>query len=178
MQALLATEQAARRAAVESSIAPFEEAVASGFSANLADALVGMQEATESVVHVDASWARSHPAPGDTPTRASMTPGLIPVIKEAGRIFRERAAQEDVELRGIVVALSRPEPSAPGKVTIAISDGEPPRRVALELDDAAYRLAGDAHFSGASVLCRGRLARTGNTYVLHTPHGFTLDRDS
>lgn len=104
--AVAATRAAAARAAATLGMEPFREAVPVGVSANLCDALAGMAEGAGSL-QIEFSWSRARPAPRDVPQRVVLESDAMPLIREAGRVFRETSAFEEFEVQDIVTKLDR-----------------------------------------------------------------------
>lgn len=174
--ALGATEEAAQEAAASGNFESFNRAVASGVSANLCDAIVGLSNPEQDrALEVGFSWSRSRPIGAEGVREVVIQPDAIPVIEEAGRLFRETSDREDFELCGPVVKLERPEGIEFGKVTVYGFVDEKPRRVVLELNDPTYHTAVQAHDKRTIVSCTGILVREGNTFRLTDPRGFSLE---
>jgi len=178
-RALTAVKHAAERSVASGSFDQFEQAVALGVSANLCDAIVGMDSGSENERGFDAriTWSRSRPATEDIPGRILIPSDSMPVIQEAARLFREMAPREEFELYGPVVRLDRSEGAPVGKVTaLTMVDGSM-RRVSMELDEDAYHMAVLAHDTQRAIACVGILDREGRSYVLKNPHSLAIERD-
>lgn len=124
---LAATRQAAARAMATGSLEAFHAAVDEGVSANLCEALAGMgNDLAIRDLAISFSWSPARPLRNTAPHKILFPADALPVIKEAGRVFRETAPYEDFEVRGVVIRLDRPQNTAEGKVTIlGFVDGEP-----------------------------------------------------
>ncbi len=118
--ALVATKRAAADAASSGSFDAFEAAVASGVSANLFDAIVGMAQSEESIhsVSVRFSWASARPQLSTDVDSVLFREDSIPVIQEAARVFREEEPFEEVFVVGSVVNLHRDRDDQPGTATV------------------------------------------------------------
>src|SRR5262249_24193216 len=150
----------------------FRERVRDGISANLCDALVGMAGGVD--VHhglqFDFTWSRSRRLQQhDIPHAVPLPPETVPVLAEAARIFRETTPQEDFELIVPVVRLERREPGG-GEATIFGFVEDSPRHVRLNLEEAEYEVAVNAHRDHHTVAVTGTLARDGRAWVLRAPH--------
>jgi hypothetical protein len=177
--ALSATVIAAEQSTTSGNMAPFREAISSGVSANLFEAITGLSDATgEQPVEVNFSWARSRRLVRQVPSTTGLTPEIIPVIREAARVFRATAPQEDFELQGSVVVLRRDEADQTGRITIVGEVDGQLRRVSVVLPPPLYHDAIRAHDEGIPVFCSGELVREGRSFVLRNPHDFQLLRDS
>jgi hypothetical protein len=176
-QALTAAQSAAIRAASTGSIDEFDAVVGQGVSANLCEALAGLERFTsgDQGLAVAFSWSPTRPSPSDAPRRVVLPKDALPFIREAGRLFRARNPREDFELHGLVVRLDRPQGATTGKVTIfGFVDGQP-RNIVVELGEADYKLAIQAHQDRVQVVCFGDLVKEGRGFQLRNPHHFSLE---
>jgi hypothetical protein len=126
--------RAAARGAATGQLDAFEDAVPFGVSADLCEALDLVRECGHvSSFELSIGWAPSRPEPARTPSRAILTPDVLEVVHEAGRVLRERTPIEDFELEGPVIRLDRPEASLQGTaVVFGRVDGQP-RQISVEL---------------------------------------------
>ena len=176
--ALDAALRAADISANQGTMDAFQQAVPRGVSANLCEALHGLatgggsQEARD--VEVSFSWSRNHPPTTTPPSRVRFSPDRLNYIGEAGRVFRQGAPAEDMELEGPVVKLVRNPTDVIGSVTIfGLVDGKP-RKVTLQLAEAEYNTAVQAHEQKRILRCYGCLDREGRQLVLRQPRGIAL----
>ncbi|MGH9967264.1 MAG: hypothetical protein ACREBG_05450, partial [Pyrinomonadaceae bacterium] len=177
--ALSATRLAAERSTTSGDMSPFREAINRGVSANLFEAITGLSEASgDQTVEVNFSWARSRTLVRQVPNSIGLTQDIIPLIREAARVFRATVPQEDFELQGSVVVLSRDEGEQTGRITILGEVDDRLRRVSVVLPQTLYHEAIRAHDEGIPVLCFGELVREGRSFVLRNPHDFALLTDS
>ncbi len=175
MDALKALEEAARDAAVEGNMTPFQTAVSRGVSANLCDAVVGLSAVSpEEGLDVQVTWSRTRPVDGAIPSRVILGSDSVPLIEEAARQFRETASWEDVEVEGIVTRLDRGAAATEGDVTISGSADGQMRRITLRLDSDTYRQAIQAHDERRTVRCIGELVKQGRGYRLKDPRRFEI----
>jgi hypothetical protein len=165
---------ALRQAAEAGSADAFNEAVRQGVSANLCSAVAEMDTAATEGVEVSLSWARTRPTPLQAPNRILLPAAAIPVIREAGRVFKETTPVDEFELTGAVIRLDRPESSRVGVVTVLGFVEGTPRRVTVELEPDEYDVAIRAHQERLPVRCSGVLRRTATTFALEAPHGFEV----
>jgi hypothetical protein len=179
--ALNSVRQAAEDAATTGQVDSFVEAVHSGVSANLCDALVGMGSFTEGnrTLDIEFTWSRNRPVDPETkvPSKVILNTDAFPVIREAAVYLKESSPREEFEIRGLVVKLERAEGAAMGKVTIHGLIDDQPRKVTVELKDPDYHQAVAAHDHGRLVWCSGLLIREGRAFRLHEPYGFTVEKD-
>ena len=127
-------------------------------------------------LEVSFTWAKSRPLEQGI-TRAIVFPGdRFPIIAEAARLFRGNAAQEESEIRGVIIALKADQLHGPiaGPVTVrTVIDGRM-RKAQITLDETAHRVAWQADESRAEVMCRGELVRSGSNWTLQHPRGFEI----
>ena len=176
-KALAAAKDAACRAAVDGGLESFTNGVRDGVSANLCEAIVGMAGGadTRRALSFDFSWARTRPMrERGVPAVVRLDADVIPVIAEAGRVFRETAPREDFLASGPVVRLDRPEGALSGRVTVVGVVDDQTRRISFDLDLVDYELAVTAHREERSASCIGTLVREGRLFLLRNPRAFAL----
>lgn len=175
-EALEATKTAAEYSAATGTIEYFTEAVTSGVSANLCEAIVGMSESGGGQgLDIGLRWAPTRPIQHDTFRAVSFSTDSIPLIEEAARIFRKTPPQEGFEVEGYVVRLSRKELGGEGTVTIASFVDDSPRLISVRLEDEDYEQAIQAHRYGLKVVCYGNLTKQGGNFTLVNYREFMLD---
>lgn len=180
VNALTAMSTAAARAITSGDMEPFMAAVPSGLSANLCEAIVGAAAVSSGGgIDIEVSWSRARPTKEiGAPPRIRVGKDYVSVIEEAARLFRQTASIEDFELEGLVVRLNRGPTAANGDVTIlAYVDGHW-RNVVVELGDASYSKAVQAHDQRIAVTCVGDLAKEGRNFRLLNPRHFELRIES
>jgi hypothetical protein len=175
IDALKALEEAARDAAVEGNMRPFQTAVTRGVSANLCDAVVGLSAVSlEEGLDVQVSWSRTRPVDGAIPSRVIFGSDSIPLMDEAARQFREAASWDDVEVEGVVTRLVRETSATEGDVTITGSVDGQMRRITLRLDPNTYSQTVQAHDERRTVRCTGELVKEAGGYRLKDPRHFEI----
>jgi hypothetical protein len=169
-------ERAAEEAALSGEFKAFDVSVTKGVSANLCDAVAGLwgEEDRFRNLEFTFSWSPARAPEPNTVRRVRFIADRIPVIREAGRLLRERAPVADFELEGAVVKLERAEGSPTGKVTILGQVEGKPRRVVVEMDDPNYHYAVLAHDQFKALRCFGSLTREGRSLILQDPHEITV----
>ena len=96
LRALSAIQGAATESMATGKIEPFERSVEVGASANLCAALASLQEETGAEVEIDVTWAAVRAMrEGEVPSKVRFSQDVSPVLKEAGRVLRERAGVSD-----------------------------------------------------------------------------------
>lgn len=175
-QSIKAVKRASERAIATATFDMFQQAVLDGVSANLCEALASIATEQDSAqdLEIGFAWSKSRPAPEDTATVLTLPRESIPVIKEAARIFRERAPVDDFRLVGPVVRLARPVGTEHGTITVFGFVDERPKNIAVQLEEREYALAIRAHENRIPISCVGELVREGPTYRLADPRHFTL----
>jgi hypothetical protein len=160
-------------------LAAFTDGVASGISANLCEALVGLAGPAAHPVELSLTLAPSRPS------RRRLSPirfrrDHFAVLQSAAEELRARSAEEDSILTGNVVRLYRESSSDTGEVSIAGTvDGEDRlRRVWVELAGEDYETAVRAHTDMRLVTVRGDIVRRGTRSYLTRPSKFRTLPDS
>lgn len=169
MEALAAVRQAAERTAAGDEDA-FGEAVESGVSANLCEALDQVIKSFPTL-DVSVSWAKTRPV--TVRHRAVRFGGTdAPLLREAARSLRERAPRPDVRLIGYVRLLERGEDEEDGTIRLAafIDPNQQPRSVTALLERRDYERAVQAHRDQAPVVLSGDLERLGQRWRLLNAH--------
>ncbi len=165
VEALAAVRRAAEQAGSGDGGA-FEEAVASGVSANLCEALAKIIEPFPRL-DIGVSWARTRPM--TMPETARFGQADAPLLREAAQSLRERAPKPDVRLYGFVRILERGEEEADGTIRLRTEIDGQPQSIAAVLEQADYERAVQAHKDRAPVMLKGDLERTGQRWRLLNP---------
>ncbi len=179
-ETLMIATAAASRAAVEAGatgdLAPFEQAVAAGASANLCEGFAGMLvDRPYTAIELSVGWSKNRPAPKKVERVVRLTRETAPLLVSASQELKARAPREDFELEGYVVDLHAEKPQETGGTIIVAAkvDGDT-RRVRLSLSPTEYASALDAHGKTARVSCAGRLVKSGRQYELAEPRRFVI----
>lgn len=155
----------------------FGEAVESGVSANLCEALAQVIRSFPTL-DVGVSWARTRPVTvWQRAVRFSRTDA--PLLREAARSLRERAPRTDVRLYGYVRLLTRGEGEEDGTIRLGafVDQNQKPRSVTALLERQDYERAVQAHKDRAMVVLSGDLERLGQRWRLLNPHLEQVMRD-
>lgn len=180
-RALEATRTAAEYSAATGTIEYFTNAVVNGVSANLCEAIIGMNESGGGRgVDIGLSWSPTRPVRPDVSRGVHFTTDTMPLIEEAARIFRKTPTQEGLEVEGYVVRLDKKDPGGGGEGTVTIAsfvEGSP-RKVSVKLDAEDYNKAIQAHRDGIWVVSYGKLVKRGGQFVLVEHRGLTLADES
>lgn len=177
-ESLAAIRSAAQRTAITGSADAFKESVAHGVSANLCEALVGLNDGGgKSGVEVSFSWAITRQAAATVPKKVFLPPDVISYCSEAAKFLRATGSIEDVEVQGAVTNLGRSYEEDNGKITVTgLVDGRS-RRVVILLSPEDYQTASRANVERLPVSCIGKLEKEGTTWVLGNPRDFTVLTD-
>lgn len=147
--------------------AAFSEAVESGVSANLCDAIATLAEPF-STLDVSVSWARTLPENSAKRT-VEFARSNAPILREAARSLRDRAPRDGIRLVGFVQRLKRNESEENGTVWLRTRVSDRPQAVMAVLRQSAYDRAIDAHREKAAVIVEGDLQRFGQRWHLGRP---------
>jgi hypothetical protein len=174
--AVNATQFAAEQAALTGNFEAFSARVRDGVSANLCEALVGMAGGPETNrgLTFEFSWSRSRPPDANALRAVRLPPEAIPVVAEAGRIFREASPREDFIVIGPVVRLDRPEGAPFGRAVVVSFLDDRPVRISIQLDADDYAVALAAHGERLPIYCAGTLIKDGRSFVLRDLRDFRV----
>jgi hypothetical protein len=163
---------------IEPSFKPFQDAVTSGVSANLCEAIAGFFKVGDPVsIALSITWAQNRPSPNDAPSSTLITDDVIPTIEEAARMFRAHDTLEDYLVQGPVIKLERQEGQLEGRATIFARIDDAMRKVTIELPELDYATAMQAHREYRSVRVIGNVVREGRSYRIKTPINFDFATD-
>lgn len=141
----------------------FDTAVEAGVSRELTEAVIALVRGSEGA-GIALEWAPAAGVPDGCPVRpepVEFSPGDLPALRLAGgRYLREEPAVT-VRITGAVVRLRRSGPRGAGIVRLRVLAGAEVPHVRLELDEEAYRIAGQAHLVGLPIRVEGRLESRG-----------------
>ena len=178
-RSLAAISAAAETAAAQGDMQPFIDAVQWGVSANLCEAIVKISHVSiDEGIDVAIAWSPSRMVAAETPHRIRLQGDAIPLIEEAGRLFRETSPVDDFELQGAVIGLHRLEGAPIGRIPVSGFVHSQARKVLMDLAEPDYSKAIAAHEQEAIVICTGELVKQGRSYRLQNPRQFRLRGDS
>jgi hypothetical protein len=173
-EAIHALERSSKEAAASGSFEPMRRVIAMGVSANLCEALVGLHESSgEQGLDFAFSWAPSRPPSQPIPSKASLAPDVIDVLRETARVFRETETAEGVEVLGMVNRLDHIEEDRGRAKIVGLVDGSR-RNVAVELVGPNHSLAVRSYEERLPLSCVGELERDGRSWVLRNPREVVL----
>ena len=174
LDALKAARRASERTAAGAESA-FEEALGSGVSANLCEALVKIIKPFPTL-DVDVSWARTRPVTVPRPV-VRFGPADAPLLGEVARFLRQRAPQPDVRLVGYVRLLRRGETEDDGTISLFARINGKRRSVTTVLEQNDYEQCIRAHTDRVPVVLAGDLERMGERWRLLSPRLEDVIRD-
>ncbi|HEV2561256.1 MAG TPA: hypothetical protein VGT78_03875, partial [Rhizomicrobium sp.] len=150
----------------------FDEAVSSGVSANLCEAIAAICDRGTGA-EISLSWAKTRPTP--TPSkRAWFSRDDGNVLKEVAREFRLKEPRPDTVLMGYIPNLQRAESQTSGTVRLlTIVDGHP-HSVTVDLLKDDYERAVEAHGKQTGISITGDLVREGQRWKLAQPRDVTI----
>lgn len=163
MEGLEASRTAAERA-LSGEERAFEDAIASGVSANLCEAVAGLIEQSEGI-DISLTWARTRPTP-EAHRKVVFSQNDAEILKEAARNFRLKQPKADVTLYGTVHKLKRDQDEVEGVVTLKAIVEDKMQSVRAVLDQANYSTAVQAHDAQKQVIVTGDLERVGQRWQL------------
>jgi uncharacterized protein YejL (UPF0352 family) len=158
----------ASRTAVEMALSgeanAFDNAVTSGVSANLCEAVAGLIEQSNGL-DVSVTWALTRPAP-EAHRKVVFSQNDAEILKEAARTFRLRQPKPDVTLYGTVHQLKRDQDEIEAVVTLKAIVEDKVQSVRAVLDQANYSAAVQAHGAQKQIIVTGDLERVGQRWQL------------
>jgi hypothetical protein len=166
-RSLMTALEAARGAAelaLSGNAAAFQEAVMSGVSANLCEAVGGLIEQSNGL-DISLTWAKTRPTP-EVKRTVGFSKNDAEILKEAARVFRERQPKPDVKLVGTVLKLKRDLDDIEGLVTFKVVVDGKYQSVSAVLDQSNYSVAVRAHDAKAELIVNGDLERVGQRWQL------------
>lgn len=176
-RALIEMQRAAREAERTALFDPFEDAVRSGVSANLCEAIHTLASlSADDDLHLRFSWSHARRDTKDLRESIRIDRHILPTLKEATRLFKERTPRDDFELEGLVTALRREEEDdAPGTVVVMGYVEGKTRKVRLSIRSKGdYDRAISAHRDTRPISVKGDLVREGRAYELRNPRNLEL----
>lgn len=176
-RALEAVNSASERAAVTGNIEHFQNAISSGVSANLCDALVGLGSSMDSTkgMCIRFTWSPMRPENSNIPRSITVMSDYLPVIREASRLLRETSPEIEAQIVGYIISLHRPaEPGNRQWVRVVDLASSRPRTITIELNEQDYALAISAHQQEKRIICNGEVVKNGRSFVLENPNGFSI----
>ena len=177
-QGIGAMIEAAASAGETQELAPFENAVQSGLSANLCDAIAGLSKGTlrDRDIELSFAWALTRLAPRQSAS-FRIDVGSAELIEAAAAQLKAKAPLEEFEVMGPVVRTHR-EPAADiGKVVVrALVEGTW-KNVGFDADSQKFNLATRALDAHQIVSVKGTLVKEGKSHKLNNPRDLAVVED-
>lgn len=179
LKAIRSVRDASLMAAPKGDFTVFRDAVQSGVSANLCEAITGIACPIdqERKLEVSISWALSRPQTISEPSKVLFTPDTFPIMAEAARLFRESEPRDQFEVCGPVIRCERQEQNTEGDITVHGFVDDRPRKIVITLHGTEYEKAVDAHKAVQNIRCTGTLLKEGKVHRLKDPSGINIETE-
>lgn len=165
-RALVAINDAARAASESQDVTPFISNIENGVTSNLCDAIAALNDTAEGGF-IEVGFTLSKNRKGAKPiVPVIFDKEYTPIFKEASKEIKAREPQPDQEIIGFVVNLNRQTDDTVGQITIQDIQPDKQRSVVVQLDDATYSQAIQAHEQKNLVRITGTVSRHGRGYAL------------
>lgn len=176
--ALQSANAAVSAAAAGNSLEPFQEAVFSGVSANLCDAVARLAKDGHGI-GIGIKWAAVRP-PGKPPANYRFTSQSADILEEAAKHFRRSEPSYDEKVTATVVKLEQEPQEFDGRALILSLREERPIRLQVKFEQAAYDTVILAFQERTPIALDGDIHPVGQGYELRSPRNLRLietDRD-
>ena len=176
-EALQSANTAVSEAAAGSSLAPFEQAVSSGVSANLCDAAARLAKGGHrNGIGIAVDWAAVRPA-GKPAARFRFTGQSADILSDAARHLRSSEPSYGESVMATVVKLEREPDEFDGRAVILSLREERPIRMSALFEPAAYDTVIRAFRERTAVRLDGDIHPAGQGYELRNPRNLQLITD-
>ncbi len=182
MERVLRGFVAARESILNGDVTPLASGYATGFNANMCDAVLTMAKDGPPVgFEFSVAWSPSLKPPPDVRDvgRVSIDPLSFQYFEAAARQMRAVEQTSNVRVAGLIVQLSSKDvPSSEFAVSerlIAIRWAARGYRVQVPLSAAEYQRACDAHRDGRTVSTAGTIEKRGKYWFLTAAHDFRVE---
>jgi hypothetical protein len=141
-----------------------EDSIALGISANFIEALADITNICgESGAFLDMAWASVRPC--RTKSNFHVHKEMAVTLHEIGKVLKVRLPEDNVEVKGYVTTLHRPENSDIGNIKIITDDSA--KIIHVDgLDTRSYEKAAKAHMDGNIVVLKGDMQKTARKTTL------------
>jgi hypothetical protein len=171
-EALRSLSEASEVVAITNALDPMRAAVAQGVSANLCEAILGLNYSSGNAgLDFSFSWETSNGIPLQNNTTISISADAMPILDATAKAFRETGAIEDSEVIGVVQRLTHMGGDEGVATIVGTSDGEA-RTVQVSLGGDAHAMAVTAYQDRTPVKCVGDLVKQGRSWELRNPREF------
>lgn len=172
------TKEAADVSSEIGNVENFKHITQKGVSANLCEAIVGMQaNDLTATINFDVTWSSNFTPPQNLETHFEFTPASIPILDKAASFLREVTPVDGFQLEGSVVQLTNSALNdAPGTVTIlSFSEDLKGKMVKIQLESDEYKRAIEAHKKHDLILANGKLQKIGRYWHLKEFSNFSVE---
>jgi hypothetical protein len=170
---LEALEKAGTAYEVDGSLTAFDEAVQSGASANMCDALLGFSGANRNRTFEVTVTSIAGPMFESEPKKFEFEDKHIEVLKKASEYYKENYVLKDRRLIGHITKLQRKKEESSGTITIDSELGDVgDRKVKVDLTGDDYHLAVLAHDKKRMVRVEGDVHVKSKSAELLSPKNF------
>lgn len=177
-QALRSTQEAKEESPHDPEYRAFVNAIHSGVSANLCEALLRIHESGgDRGIQVNLRWAYTLPADGQQEETFDFDTEYIPVLRGAAEVLRATDPHEDYLLLGDVIGLRRDVLLQTGQIVVKAKVDDAVRKVQVDLESQDYDDAVMAHKEGIPISIKGRLRQVGIKWILENPKGVHILED-
>ena len=177
-KALRSTQEAAEKSTHDPGYRAFVNAVHSGVSANLCEALLRIHESGgDRGIQVNLRWAYTLPPDNQQEETFDFDSEYIPVLRGAAEVLRATDPHEDYLLLGDVIGLRRDALLQAGQIVVKAKVDDAVRKVHVDLESQDYDEAVTAHKDRVPIRIRGRLRKIGIKWILENPKGIRILED-
>lgn len=155
----------------------FDEAVLSGASANLCDALLGFSGVKRNRRFEITVSAAAGPLFESEPKKFEFDERTVEVLTKASGYYKDDYILEQRRLTGFITDLSQVPGKAGGKITVHSTLGDVQRKVRMELTDDDYHMAVLAHDNKQMVRVEGDVHVKSKTAELLNPLNFGVIKE-
>jgi len=150
----------------------FDDAVLSGASANLCDALLGFSGEKHNRTFEITVTAAAGPMFGSEPRKFEFNAKHVEVLERVSRYYKDDYVLPDRVLTGYITKLVRPMGETAGTITLDSFLGDVERKVRVALSGDDYHLAVIAHDNAQMVRVKGDVHIKPKTAELLNPNSF------
>lgn len=165
--ALQSANTAVSKAAAGNSLTPFQDAVLSGVSANLCDAVSRLAKDGHGI-RIGIKWAAVRPS-GKPQANYQFTSQSADILEEAAKHFRRNEPSYDEQVIATVVKLEREPHEFDGRaLLLSLREGRTVR-LQVQFEQAAYNMVIQAFQERTPIALDGDIHRVGQGYELRNP---------
>ena len=178
-EALRSSGDAIAESVAEDDLEPFRNAVPSGVSSNLCDALAELAKDCGGM-EIGLSWAASCPPSSSVARnpRFTFSERSADILSEAARVFRRDEPSMDELVVAHVVKFEKDPEQFDGRATLSWNRENRPVRLRSEFERAAYETVIKAFRERAPLKLTGDIYREGREYELRNPRDISIPKES